>query len=124
MPFPVKSNFKENFFTAFKEGKSRKAFELWTNHVHIHSFLQKCGLLLDANAPHKVMWHLRLHGSNYKTIGINKTLDGQTTPILKWTWAFETLWFELDWLLGKLVTRTRNIILFTQHIELEGNPEP
>lgn len=105
---------------AVKSGNQDMAFDLFFNHIGFHKFLQKCGLVVDSNLPHRISWGFRIEGSNYKTIGVNRTLDGGTTPILKNKFFCESLYFELDWLNEKIVVKGRNMIIHEIPIELDS----
>ena len=119
MPFPAKKNMHKEFLINFKTGEGSKAFNSLLNGIAFQEFLRRCKLLVHYTMPHKISWHLRLKGSNYKTIGVNRTLFGGTTPILKHTWNYECLWFELDWLNEKLTTSVRDIVLQESEIKLD-----
>jgi hypothetical protein len=111
LPFPVERNISKEMVEAVASGNRDKAVNLFFHHIGWHYFLQKCHLTVDSNLPHRISWNIRLDGSNYRTVGVNRTLDGGTTPILKWKWFYEYLDFELDWLNEKLTIKVRKTIL-------------
>lgn len=85
MPFPAKTDFKQTYFKAIKEGKADDALEMWCRHVGRHQFLMSCGLLIHYTMPHKI-------GLTTVTCTMAWKTDGGTV----------FLHHTLDWLKGEL----------------------